>query len=130
MDVIRQVAAIAGGMLKSFFKHLVLKKFFISITYAGENAEDTAVKYGYFCSSVYPAFSVLIRVAKCKKYAIDISPNFTNGEQSVFDIDISLRIRIFLDSSSRVQTRLQGDKAFAELAQRQKIRSRKNYVRD
>ena len=95
MDVIRQVAAIAGGMLKSFFKHLVLKKFFISITYAGENAEDTAVKYGYFCSSVYPAFSVLVRVAKCKKYAIDISPNFTNGEQSVFDIDISLRIRIF-----------------------------------
>ena len=37
----------------------------------------------------------MVRVAKCKKYAIDISPNFTNGEQSVFDIDISLRIRIF-----------------------------------
>lgn len=95
MDIIRQAAAIAGGMLKSFFKHLVLKKLYISITYAGENAEDTAVKFGYFCSSVYPAVSVLVSVAKCRNYAVDISPNFTNGEKSVFDIDISLRIRIF-----------------------------------
>ena len=95
IDVIRQAAIIAGGVLRDFFKHLVLRKLNISITYAGENAEDTAVKYGYFCLSVYPAVSVLTSVAKCKNYGVDISPDFQNGGKSVYSVEISLRIRIF-----------------------------------
>ncbi len=95
IEVIRQAATIAGGMLRDFFRHLVIKKLNISITYAGENAEDTAVKYGYFCLSVYPAVSILASVAKCKKYGVDIAPNFEEGAESVYSVEASLRIRVF-----------------------------------
>lgn len=95
VEVIRQAAVIAGGVLRDFFKHLKIRELNISITYAGKDAEDTAVKYGYFCLSVYPAVSILTSVAKCKSYGVDIAPNFNNGAQSVYAVDISLRIRIF-----------------------------------
>lgn len=94
VEVIKQAAILAGGILKDFFKHLVIKKLGISITYAGENAEDTAVNYGYFCLTVYPAVSILASVAKCKSYGVDIAPNFENGAKSVYSIEASLRIRI------------------------------------
>ncbi len=94
VEVIRQAAVLAGGVLKDFFSHLVIKKLDISITYAGKNAEDTAVKYGYFCLSVYPAVSILASIGKCKSYGVDIAPNFENGAKSVYVLDVSLRVRI------------------------------------
>lgn len=95
IEVIRQAAIIAGGVLRDFFKHLVIRKLNISITYAGEDADDTAVKYGYFCLSVYPAVSVLTTVSKCRQYGVDITPDFQNGGKSVYSVEIWLRIRIF-----------------------------------
>ena len=59
IDTIQQAAALATGALKSFFRHLVLKRLNISIIYHGEDADDTAVKYGYFCLAVYPAASFI-----------------------------------------------------------------------
>ena len=95
IECIRQAAIIAGGVLRDFFRHLKIKKLNISITYAGKDADDTAVKYGYFCLSVYPAVSILTSVSKCKNYGVDIAPDFTVGHKSFFSADISLRIRIF-----------------------------------
>lgn len=95
VDLIRQIAVLAGGVLKDFFRHIIIKNLQISITYAGENAEDTAVKYGYFCLSVYPAVSIIADVAKCKHYGVDIAPNFNDGAESVYYFDLYARTRIF-----------------------------------
>ena len=95
VDLIRQLAVLAAGILKDFFRHLVIRNMQISITYAGENADDTAVKYGYFCLSVYPAVSILADVAKCRHYGVDIAPNFDEGAESVYFADIRVSIRVF-----------------------------------
>lgn len=94
VDTIREAASLAKGALKSFFKHLVIKRFSISICYHGEDADDTAVKYGYFCLAVYPAVSILVKAAKCKKYGVDISPDFNEGSQSQYAVDIYAYIRL------------------------------------
>ena len=94
IEFIRQAAIIARGVLRDFFKHLKIKTLNISITYAGTDADDTAVKYGYFCLSVYPAVSILTSISKCKNYGVDIAPDFTVGHESFYSADISLRIRI------------------------------------
>lgn len=94
VDLIRDAASLAKGALKSFFKHLIIKRLNISISYHGEDADDTAVKYGYFCLAVYPAVSILVKVAKCRDYGVDISPNFTEGGESRYFVDIYARIRI------------------------------------
>ena len=94
VDLIKDAASLAAGALKSFFRHLQIKRLNISISYHGEDADDTAVKYGYFCLAVYPAVSVLVKAAKCRKYGVDISPNFNEGEASRYAVDIRAHIRI------------------------------------
>ena len=95
VDTIKQAAQLALGALKSFFKHLVIKRLNISISYHGEDADDTAVKYGYFCLAVYPSVSVLVKAAKCKRYGVDIAPNFNEGEPSRYAVDVYAYIRVF-----------------------------------
>ena len=95
VDLIRQIAVLAGGVLKDFFRHIIIKNLQISITYCGVNAEDTAVKYGYFCLSVYPAVSIIADVAKCKHYGVDIAPNFNEGAESIYYFDLYARTRTF-----------------------------------
>ena len=94
VDTIREAAKLATGALKSFFKHLKIKRLNISICYHGEDADDTAVKYGYFCLAVYPAVSAFVKVSKCKNYGIDIAPNFNEGAQSQYAVDIQAYIRV------------------------------------
>ena len=94
VDLIRQIAALAAGVMKDFFKHLVIRNLQVSITYVGSDAQDTAVKYGYFCLSVYPAVSILADVAHCRHYGVDIAPDFNEKDESVYYADIDIRIRI------------------------------------
>lgn len=94
IDLIREAASLAAGALKSFFRHLIIKRLNISISYRGEDAEDTAVKYGYFCLAVYPAVSILVKATKCKRYGVDISPVFNEGEESRYTVDIHAYIRV------------------------------------
>ena len=94
VDLIKQVAVLAGGVLKDFFRRLVIKNMQISITYVGEDAQDTAVKYGYFCLAVYPAVSILAQASKCRHYGVDIAPNFDAKAKSVYYADVWVSIRI------------------------------------
>ena len=94
IDTIREAASLAAGAMKSFFKHLIIKRLNISISYCGKDAEDTAVKYGTLCLAVYPAVSVLVKAAKCRQYGVDIAPNFREGEESKYAVDIYVYIRV------------------------------------
>ena len=94
VDLLRQVAALAAGVMRDFFKHLVIRNMQVSITYSGSDAGDTAVKYGCLCLSVYPAVSILADVAKCRHYGVDIAPNFDEDAKSVYFADIQVQIRI------------------------------------
>ena len=94
IDLIREAASLAAGALKGFFKHLKIKRLNISISYCGEDAEDTAVKYGYFCLAVYPAVSILVKASDCRQYGVDIAPDFNEGSESRYAVDIYAYIRI------------------------------------
>ena len=94
INMIREAAKLAAGALKSFFKHLHIKSMNIQINYCGEDASDTAVKYGYYCLAVYPAVSILVRASKCREYSVDVSPNFNEGEKSRYAVDIQVYIRL------------------------------------
>ncbi len=94
VDFIKEAASLAADALKSFFSHVVIKRLNLSISYHGEDASDTAVKYGYLCLSVYPAVSILVKAAKCRNYGVDISPDFSENGESKCDADIYARTRI------------------------------------
>ena len=93
-DLIKKIADLAVGALKDFFRHIIVKKLLLSISIAGSDAADTAVKYGYCCSAVYPAFGIIVGAVKCKKYGVDISPNFEEKAKSAVNMELEARIKI------------------------------------
>lgn len=93
-DLIKKIADLAVGALKDFFRHIIVKKLLLSISIAGSDAADTAVKYGYCCSAVYPAFGIIVGAVNCKKYGVDISPDFEEKAKSAVNMELEARIKI------------------------------------
>lgn len=95
LDMIKKIADLAVGALKDFFRHIIVKKLMLSISIAGDDAADTAVKYGYCCSAVYPAFGIIVGAVRCKSYGVDISPNFEENAKSAVNMELEAKIKIF-----------------------------------
>ncbi len=93
-DLIKKIADLAVGALKDFFRHIIVKKLMLSINIAGKDAADTAVKYGYCCSAVYPAFGIIVGAVKCKNYGVDISPDFEERAKSAVNMELEAKIKI------------------------------------
>lgn len=93
-DLIKKIADLAVGALKDFFRHIIVKKLMLSVSIAGDDAADTAVKYGYCCSAVYPAFGIIVGAVKCKSYGVDISPNFEEKAKSAVNMELEAKIKI------------------------------------
>lgn len=94
VSLIKKAAELAGGVLKDFFKHIIIKKFMLSISVADEDAAKTAVNYGYYCSAVYYAVGIIAGAVKCKKYGVDIKPNFSEKAKSSYFVELEAKIRL------------------------------------
>lgn len=76
LELVKAIAKIVVDVLKSMAKHLVIKKLVIRAIIAGEDSADTALKYGYACSVIYPALSIIDRNTRLKYHSEDISAGF------------------------------------------------------
>ena len=91
VELIKEIAKIVGGLLSSVFKNIVIRKLDLNITVAYEDAADTAIKYGYACSGIYPAMAVILRIFKYKDYNIIIIPDFDKKANEIsVDAEISI----------------------------------------
>lgn len=95
INLIKKIADLVKGALKDVFRHILIKEFMLSIKVAGDDAADTAVKYGYCCSAVYPAVGLIIGALKYKNYGVDIAPDFDENAQSKIDLDLNARVFLF-----------------------------------
>lgn len=93
IEMVERTAKLASGVLKDFFRKLIIKKLLLSIIVAEDDAAKTAVNYGYYCSVVYPAIGIITKNAKCKKYGIDILPDFDEKATSSFELNLEVKIR-------------------------------------
>lgn len=83
IDFISGLAHIAAGTAKKVFQHLTLSVFSINIAVSSGDAAQTAINYGYVCSAVYPAVSVLLSNTNYKDYTVNVQPDFNSKESSV-----------------------------------------------
>lgn len=95
VDLIKKASELALGVLKDFFKHIIIKRLMLSIKVAGSDAADTAVKYGKCCSAVYPAVGVIAGAVKCKGYGVDITPDFEEKAKSQVKFELEAQTRVF-----------------------------------
>lgn len=115
LNLIKRVAELAVSALQDFFSHILIKKFSLSISVAGDDAADTAIKYGKYCAVVYPAVGTIVRVVKCKGYGVDINPNFSEKAETEINFDFVARVFVFRLVALAVKHGIKGLKLLAEV---------------
>lgn len=115
LNLIKKVAELAVSALQDFFSHILVKKLSLSISVAGDDAADTAIKYGKYCAVVYPAVGTIVRVVKCKGYGVDINPNFSEKAETEISFDFAARIFAFRLIALAVKHGIKGLKLLAEV---------------
>lgn len=94
VNLFTKLVELASGVLKDLFAHIIIKSFALSIKVAGNDAADTAVKYGKVCSVVYPLTSALIRSMKYSDYGVDILPDFKENAVSSVEFFAIFKTRV------------------------------------
>ena len=115
MNLIKRVAELAVFALQDFFSHILIKKLSLSISVAGDDAADTAIKYGKYCAVVYPAVGTIVRAVKCKGYGVDINPNFSEKAETEINFDFVARVFVFRLVALAVKHGIKGLKLLAEV---------------
>lgn len=95
LNLIKKVAELAASALKDFFGHILVKNLTLSIKVAGEDAADTAIKYGKLCAVAYPAVGTIAGAVKYRKYGVDIVPDFNEKAETKAEFELCARIFTF-----------------------------------
>lgn len=84
--MLRAVGRSLGGFFGKLYKTFVFDELYITMVTGGNDAADTAMKYGKLCSWLYPVLGKLVSTSKVKKYDFDISPDFlsTKNEAELY----------------------------------------------
>lgn len=92
IEILKDIVKIVVGLLGGLGKHLYFTRFRVRICIVGEDAADTAVKYGYVCSAVYPLVAVLREHSVLKNPYTDISAGFL-AEKTAAELELTAKIR-------------------------------------
>ena len=93
VNLIRTAAAQLGGFLKGVYRAFVTENLTVLLKVsAGDDAAQTAVKYGKVCSAVYPAMGFICSNMKVKQYDVNVVPDFISAENTAtFKLSLSVR---------------------------------------
>lgn len=92
LDILKRVAEILKETSSKLKKHIVIKRLDINVTVVGNDAADTATKFGYVCTGVYPAVSFISTQIKLKKQSVNIVPGF-NEKKTAINCDAVVKIK-------------------------------------
>ena len=99
LSIIKDFASIATGTAKKLFFHMIIDNISTDIAVADEDAAQTAILYGYVCAVVYPSMGLLVNGMKCRKYHINIVPDFQSKESRIrFEVKSHIKL-LFIVSS-------------------------------
>ena len=73
-----------GKTVKIFLRKIKIKYLCLKISVAGEDAFETAIKYGQASAAIYPAFNGLQEFLNIKKLNLLVEPDFKSFQSKVF----------------------------------------------
>lgn len=91
IELIKKLVSIAVDTLKKIARHIYIKKLDIKAIIVGDDSADTAIKYGYACSVIYPAVSMLDCTCHLKAHSEDVIAGF-QAEKTVAELYAAVRI--------------------------------------
>lgn len=81
---ISSVILLMGKTVKIFLRKIKIKYLCLKISVAGEDAFETAIKYGQASGVIYPAFNGLQEFLNIKKLNLLVEPDFKSFQSEVF----------------------------------------------
>lgn len=73
-----------GGFMVRIYRGIAANKFVLRAEIVGEDAADTAIKYGKVCAVAFPALSYLLNSMRRYNQDIEITPNFDGDEGRIY----------------------------------------------
>lgn len=94
VNILKSIAQIATTTLKGIVGHIVIHYLNVDMTIVGEDAADTALKYGKLCGAVYSAVAVITSETTCRDYTVSVTPDFDDNAKSFINCDMHCHIRV------------------------------------
>lgn len=95
VTMVVDLAKLVSTTLKGTFTNIVIEKLDIDISVVGDDAADTALKYGKLCGVFYPAVNIICETAQCKDYSLKVRPDFDDDATMKIKGDFEFYIRVF-----------------------------------
>ncbi len=96
LSMLTETVKLIGSTAKGIYSNIVIEKLDLNITIVGDDAADTALKYGKLCGVFYSGISVVCdNVKKVDDYNIDIKPDFDDEAKGKVFADTKFYIRVF-----------------------------------
>ncbi len=91
VELIWRMVSLAGGAFGRILHSITVNRFDFNVIIGGEDAADTAVSYGRWCSVLYPALAFILGKTLRYNKNINIIPDFS-GSGTKVDADILLTV--------------------------------------
>lgn len=114
LNLIQEIASIATGAAKKFFSHIVIDSIFINVSVADEDAAQAAILYGGVCAGIYTPMGLLLSNMKCKRYHINVVPNFQEKECKI-NFELKSHIRLLFVISLLLSALLKSLKVYKKI---------------
>ena len=95
LSIFVELSKLVFTTLKGLFANTVVTNFDLDIKVSGDDAADTALKYGKLCGVIYSAVSIVCNATQTKSYNLNVTPDFDDEAQSLVRCDIRFYIRVF-----------------------------------
>ncbi len=106
IEFIKCLASLSLKVSSKVFKSLIIDTLNLNLILVGNDAADTAKKYGCVCSLLYPSLSILnSNVERIEKSHINVSAGFNEGKTTVkFKFKCHIKVlKIFIIAVSTIK---------------------------
>ena len=94
LNIVKSISKLVSGTLKDLFSKITVTELMIDIKVAGDDAGDSAVKYGRVCAVLFPALKLITDVVRVDRYEVNVNPDFSDEPENLAKAKVTAKIRI------------------------------------
>ena len=94
LNIVKSISKLVSGTLKDLFSKITVTELMIDIKVAGDDAGDSAVKYGRVCAVLFPALKLITDVVRVVRYEVNVNPDFSDEPENLAKAKVTAKIRI------------------------------------
>jgi len=116
IELLKELVGIVLKLTDTIRRHIVISKLRLDLLIVGNDPADTAMKYGYACSAIYPLLSILDQHIRIKKHDVYIDAGF-NADKTQVRFILKARIMPVFVIIGAVEALIKALKIFMKIKQ-------------